>query len=259
MESNIFYSQVKKIPQNNSSELKGKVNIHKQFRKLPQAMQDKIKKQILQKVNKTKEHKLDQVIKGNLNKQQIIYLLKNEKLNPSQIKFLNDKLVTVRQKQQAEKLSQHTEKSEKYNPDVLKKYSKLEKYRKNQRISHLNKPYKLIITDGNKINKPIKSINDLKIKIENHVDKEIIDQKLGAEQTNRTDQDIHNREVFSSDNKKEHEKQFNIRNREIFQMKNYKSETHEDLKTENEDYYKTQASENSGQKIDNIIKSLKDK
>jgi hypothetical protein len=128
--------------------------------------------------------------------------------------------------------------SNKFNPDVIKKYSDLNQKRNNNKYEFLNKPYKMIIKD--KVVDNIESQADLKIDLsENNIN---VNQNYEKIMNDRKYLDDINKEIFNKKNYKDNKSKFDFRHYQVNKMSN-ESNDFSNLKKGNKKFYNKQNEE----------------
>ena len=142
----------------------------------------------------------------------------------------------------------------KFNPDILKKYSDLSTNRNQRKFEFLNKPYKVIIKD--KVPEKITSQNDLKINMnENNVD---IKKNFDTLVNDRNYLDNENKEKFSKKNYNLNRNRFDFRNYQVNKV-SQESNDYQSLKKNNKTYYKKESNSlmQEKSKYNDIMNNLK--
>jgi len=123
----------------------------------------------------------------------------------------------------------------KYNPDVIQRYSDLNNKRNNTKFDFLNKPYKMIIKD--KIPAEINSHNDLKISMkENKID---VNKNFNKLVENRKYLDDLNEKTYNEANYNKNKNHFDFRNYQVSKI-SQDSKSFESLKKTKISYYNQQ-------------------
>jgi hypothetical protein len=157
------------------------------------------------------------------------------------------------------------EKIEKPNIDISKlldeKINKTECELADSIQKRTNKTYKGIIKDKDfDFNKDIKQSEDLLIYKVNINDKnqKVFDEKMNVFKNKIDDQNVHNNNVYSLDNKNTHKKEFEYQHRYKYRSKISTDDS--DLRIDRIEYYKNEQNkiDNSKKKIDNILLNLID-
>ena len=144
--------------------------------------------------------------------------------------------------------------SNKFNPDIIQKYSDLNQKRNNNKYEFLNKPYKMIIKD--KTITSIKNQQDLKIDLsENNIN---INQNYDKIVGDRKYLDDTNKEIFNKKNYETNKSKFDFRNYQVNKMSN-KSNDFSNLKKSNKKFYNKQNDEllQEKSKYNDIMNNLK--
>ena len=142
----------------------------------------------------------------------------------------------------------------KFNPDVIKKYSDANQNRSSTRFEFLNKPYKVIIKD--KVPQNIESQDDLRIDMsENNVD---INNNFSKLVNDRKYLDDANKKKFNDKEFKNNKSKFDFRNYQISKV-SHDSNDFNELKSEKVSYYEKQKSSilQEKSKYNDIMNNLK--
>ena len=142
----------------------------------------------------------------------------------------------------------------KFNPDIIKKYSDLSQKRNTNKYDFLNKPYKIIITD-----KPVDTINnqdDLKINLSNNNIN--VKQDFNKLVDERKYLDDKNKEIYNKVNYEKNKSKFDFRKYQVNKMSNESNDYH-DLKKNKVNFYNKQNEEllQEKSKYNDIMSNLK--
>ena len=125
--------------------------------------------------------------------------------------------------------------SNKFNPDVIKKYSDINQKRNSNKYEFLNKPYKMIIKD--KVVDNVQSQADLKIDLsENNIN---VNQNYDKIINDRKYLDDINSELFNKKNYQNNKSKFDFRKYQVNKMSK-ESEDFSNLKKSNKSFYNKQ-------------------
>ena len=144
--------------------------------------------------------------------------------------------------------------SNKFNPDVIKKYSDLNQTRNSNKYDFLNKPYKMIIKD--KVVDNVQSQDDLKIDLsENNIN---INQNYDKIVNDRKYLDDINNELYNKSNYEQNKSKFDFRKYQVNKMSK-ESEDFSNLKKSNKTFYNKQNEEllEEKSKYNDIMNNLK--
>jgi hypothetical protein len=144
--------------------------------------------------------------------------------------------------------------SNKFNPDVIKKYSDLNQTRNSSKYEFLNKPYKMIIKD--KIIDKVQSQADLKIDLsENNIN---IKQNYDKIVNDRKYLDNINNELYNKSNYEQNKSKLDFRKYEVNKMSK-ESDDFNNLKKSNKTFYNKQNEEllQEKSKYNDIMNNLK--
>ena len=144
--------------------------------------------------------------------------------------------------------------SNKFNPDVIKKYSDINQKRNSNKYEFLNKPYKMIIKD--KVVDNVQSQADLKIDLsENNIN---VNQNYDKIINDRKYLDDINSELFNKKNYQNNKSKFDFRNYQVNKMSN-ESNDFSNLKKSNKKFYNKQNEEllQEKSKYNDIMNNLK--
>ena len=126
-------------------------------------------------------------------------------------------------------------KNNKFNPDVIQKYSEINNNRHNTKFDFLNKPYKMIINDN--IPNNITSQEDLKISIKNN--KKDIHENFENLVNNRKYLDNENDKKFNKKNYNENKATFDFRTYQVSTI-SHNSNDYNTLNKNKKSYYDKQ-------------------
>lgn len=144
--------------------------------------------------------------------------------------------------------------SNKFNPDVIKKYSDLNQTRNSSKYEFLNKPYKMIIKD--KVIDNVHSQADLKIDLsENNIN---INQNYDKIVNDRKYLDNINNELYNKSNYEQNKSKLDFRKYEVNKMSK-ESDDFNNLKKSNKTFYNKQNEEllQEKSKYNDIMNNLK--
>lgn len=144
--------------------------------------------------------------------------------------------------------------SNKFNPDVIKKYSDLNQTRNSSKYEFLNKPYKMIIKD--KVIDKVHSQADLKIDLsENNIN---INQNYDKIVNDRKYLDNINNELYNKSNYEQNKSKLDFRKYEVNKMSK-ESDDFNNLKKSNKTFYNKQNEEllQEKSKYNDIMNNLK--
>lgn len=150
--------------------------------------------------------------------------------------------------------NKNSDTSNKFNPDVIKKYSDLNQTRNSNKYEFLNKPYKMIIKD--KVVDNVKSQADLKIDLsENNIN---VNQNYDKIVNDRKYLDDINKELYNKSNYEQNKSKFDFRKYQVNKMSK-KSEDFSNLKKSNKTFYNKQNEEllQEKSKYNDIMNNLK--
>lgn len=142
----------------------------------------------------------------------------------------------------------------KFNPDVIKKYSDLNQTRQTNKYEFLNKPYKMIIKD--KVVTKVNCQDDLKIDLTNNNIN--VNQNYDKIVNDRKYLDDLNKEIFNNSNYEKNKNKFDFRKYQVNKMSS-ESNDFTNLKKTNKKFYNKQNEEllQEKSKYNDIMNSLK--
>lgn len=150
--------------------------------------------------------------------------------------------------------NKNSDTSNKFNPDVIKKYSDLNQTRNSNKYEFLNKPYKMIIKD--KVVDNVQSQDDLKIDLSgNNIN---VNQNYDKIINDRKYLDDINNELYNKSNYEQNKSKFDFRKYQVNKMSK-ESEDFSNLKKSNKTFYNKQNEEllQEKSKYNDIMNNLK--
>jgi len=144
--------------------------------------------------------------------------------------------------------------SNKFNPDVIKKYSDINKNRHSTKYEFLNKPYKMIINDKNP--KAINSQEDLKVDTKNNNIN--VNDNYKNLVNDRKYLDNSNKEKYNDKNFNQNKNKFDFRNYQISKISSEATDFNE-LKIQKKSYYNKEKNDllKEKSKYNDIMQNLK--